>query len=602
MRRLLFISIFALFFIYLPFAARAQVLNSQSFDSTTFPPAGWTVAVDVGSINWARYTATIYPSGYSPHSGPGMAGYDSYSQYPPGFARLVTPSFDLSGRGSNPDSVVFWFFRGNYYSANDSMGVYVNTSTSLTGAAWLGNILVYNGSSPAWYRFAYSVPASYNGATNYIIFRASADWWNDIFLDDVQWTAYPLVPPPVPTLVRPANHSIGRPLYDTLQWTASAGATNYNMQIALDSLFTTMVFNDTTLTATGYIVGQFSPLTNWWWRVRAKNAAGWSAFTIQWTFKTMGPATVVTLLTPANNSVNQPTNLGFVWSKASDQTSPFRLSIHWASLNKGSEQESPLLISNYWFALYTDTTQSPYLVDSTLTDTTKTVNGLSNNTNYWWKVKAKNQVGWGSFSGYFKFTTIVTAPAPPTLIAPANNSTYQSLTPTMDWSSVASATSYRIQISADSTFTTTVLDSVTTRDSLIVPSGRLILWNWYYWHVRSQNIGGNSSYTAAWRFQPGLVGITPNGKEIPKVFKLYNNYPNPFNPNSIIKFDIPKQSDVKLVIYSILGQEVEMLVNGHYEAGAYSVTWDGSNYPSGVYFYKITAGDYVEVKKMVLLK
>jgi len=98
------------------------------------------------------------------------------------------------------------------------------------------------------------------------------------------------------------------------------------------------------------------------------------------------------------------------------------------------------------------------------------------------------------------------------------------------------------------------------------------------------------------------VGIQTLSNEIPKEYKLIQNYPNPFNPSTNIKFDIQKTSLAKLIIYDALGREVATLVNEELKAGSYQVDWDGSGYPSGVYFYKIIADDYVNVKKMILLK
>jgi hypothetical protein len=99
-----------------------------------------------------------------------------------------------------------------------------------------------------------------------------------------------------------------------------------------------------------------------------------------------------------------------------------------------------------------------------------------------------------------------------------------------------------------------------------------------------------------------LVSLNPISSEIPKTFELFQNYPNPFNPITQIKFDVPKSSFINLTIYDAVGKEIGVLVNENLQAGSYSVDWDASTYPSGVYFYRITAGDYVQTKKMVLVK
>ena len=99
-----------------------------------------------------------------------------------------------------------------------------------------------------------------------------------------------------------------------------------------------------------------------------------------------------------------------------------------------------------------------------------------------------------------------------------------------------------------------------------------------------------------------LVGIQPLGYGIPYVYRLAQNYPNPFNPSTKIAFDIPKAGFVNMVVYDLPGGEVATLVNEFKQAGKYDVDFNGLNLASGIYFYKITAGDFVETKKMLLIK
>jgi photosystem II stability/assembly factor-like uncharacterized protein len=106
------------------------------------------------------------------------------------------------------------------------------------------------------------------------------------------------------------------------------------------------------------------------------------------------------------------------------------------------------------------------------------------------------------------------------------------------------------------------------------------------------------------------IGIVPISTEVPKQFSLQQNYPNPFNPTTVVKFQVASYRLVKLSIYDVLGKEVAILVNEKLNPGTYSVEWNASNYPSGVYFYRMTAGDpgaksgtsFSESKKLILLK
>lgn len=90
--------------------------------------------------------------------------------------------------------------------------------------------------------------------------------------------------------------------------------------------------------------------------------------------------------------------------------------------------------------------------------------------------------------------------------------------------------------------------------------------------------------------------------DIPKEFNLYNNYPNPFNPSTSIKFDIPTDNFVNIIVYNLLGKEVVALVNEFRKAGSYVVSFNGANLSSGIYYYKIKSGNYELVRKMMLLK
>jgi len=99
-----------------------------------------------------------------------------------------------------------------------------------------------------------------------------------------------------------------------------------------------------------------------------------------------------------------------------------------------------------------------------------------------------------------------------------------------------------------------------------------------------------------------VVGIKNNGNEIPGQFSLSQNYPNPFNPATKIDFAIPVNGFVSIKVYDMLGRETASIVNQDMKAGIYTVDFDGTNYASGVYFYKLITGDFVITKKMVLVK
>ncbi len=129
-----------------------------------------------------------------------------------------------------------------------------------------------------------------------------------------------------------------------------------------------------------------------------------------------------------------------------------------------------------------------------------------------------------------------------------------------------------------------------------------------YWNTRitpvwtDERAGGFDMeiYTAT--IVDTLVGISPVVNNIPHDFHLNQNYPNPFNPSTNISFALPKTANIDLTIYNINGQEIEKLYSGQMNEGAHSITWNASNYSSGVYFYKLTSDGFTDTKRMILIK
>ncbi|MFC2092463.1 T9SS type A sorting domain-containing protein [Bacteroidota bacterium] len=103
------------------------------------------------------------------------------------------------------------------------------------------------------------------------------------------------------------------------------------------------------------------------------------------------------------------------------------------------------------------------------------------------------------------------------------------------------------------------------------------------------------------QFKNGITSVVGNNEE-PVSYSLKQNFPNPFNPETKIEFEIPKKEFVQLIIYDVLGREVAMLMNKELKAGSYNVVWNAEKNGSGVYFYKIKAGDFTDIKRMLLVK
>ena len=162
-------------------------------------------------------------------------------------------------------------------------------------------------------------------------------------------------------------------------------------------------------------------------------------------------------------------------------------------------------------------------------------------------------------------------------------------------------TNFKIQRKTNIDTNWIIKDSVPANITSWQDSG-LVSGTTYFYRVYSSNISGNSAPTNT--VNTIITNIT-GAMLTPLDFRLYQNHPNPFNPVTKIKFDIPKSITpvkMKLTIFDISGKKIVTLVNQEISSGSYEAEWDGVNYSSGIYYYTIEAGRYTETRKMLLLK
>ncbi|HYQ86108.1 MAG TPA: S8 family serine peptidase [Bacteroidota bacterium] len=413
---------------------------------------GFTSLFLYGRMNNKDYnTGTGYRLRYLEQSG---TDYLQIQRVGPGYANL----FDLASVNREINAGDVLTFR--VLCDNQSMAILVNGQQILTATDT-----------------TYTVPQWYFAVRSCVFSPA-------VRFDNFQVSPIPGPPPPppsAPTLLSPANGSLGQPATLTASWNASAGAATYRVQVSTDSLFGTKFLDDSTVAGTSRQVGPLAGSTKYFWRVNAKNPSGTSAFSGVWNFTTgITPPPAPTLVSPANGSTNQPTSLTLNWNPASGAAS-YRTQIATDSL---------------FTTLVFD--------DSTDTTTSRLVSSLSNSTLYYWRVNAKNSGGTSPYSAAWKFTTVITAPAPPVLSSPANGSVNQSTSPTLQWNPAGGATSYHVQLASDALFASIVLD-----DSTVAGTSRqvgpLSGISTYFWRVSAKNSGGTSAYSSVWNFTTGIA-------------------------------------------------------------------------------------------------
>ncbi len=290
--------------------------------------------------------------------------------------------------------------------------------------------------------------------------------------------------PDTPVLAGPANGVMDLALPAVFSWNASTGAVSYSLQIASDTGFTNLAYNQS-ISGTSQSVSGLTGLTKYYWRLRSVNGQGSSNWTGRWSFTTAvgGTAPSIPLLaSPSDNATELAIPPTLAWNSST-----------------GAVTYTLQVSTSNTFA-------SLFYSDSTLTGISKQIAGLANSTLYYWRVNAKNSYGTSNWSNIWSFTSIEAAPSVPVLASPLNNAIDISLTPTLSWNSSSSAKSYLVQVSSSSSFSTFILnDSSTTITKQI--SG-LTNSTVYYWRVAAKNNNGTSSWSSVYNFT--TVGVAPN--------------------------------------------------------------------------------------------
>lgn len=357
----------------------AGTFNGGAFLSTNYG-ANWT-AVNNGLTNLVVWCMTL--SGGNVYAGTQGGGVFKSSNNGTNWISVNTGLSNLNITSlSNAENYLFAGTGNGFYISTNSGGNWISGSQGLEASTAIYSLLL----------------------TDNLIFAGTSGksmWRREFSFID-------LIPP---NLLLPPNNSTGNLSDLSIIWSKPRNATNYNIVISTDSLFSSIVINDSLLTDSVKTVTGLSPLTKYFWKVRAKYSSRWSEFSSYYSFKTQGAPTQVSLFYPTNYSTEQITNPVLNWSKATTQTilkNPVAKTKNIET--RGDQIEAlPLTISNYWLEYSIDSLfTSNVNRDSTLTDTTTTLFSLYPNTKYYWRVKAKNESGWGAFSSAWSFKTTYT--------------------------------------------------------------------------------------------------------------------------------------------------------------------------------------------------
>ncbi|MCW8850721.1 MAG: polysaccharide deacetylase family protein [Melioribacteraceae bacterium] len=187
------------------------------------------------------------------------------------------------------------------------------------------------------------------------------------------------------------------------------------------------------------------------------------------------------------------------------------------------------------------------------------------------------------------------------LLLPENNQVSEFPEIELSWEVILGASNYFLQISDSPDFTNIIVEEDTLVKCLYSFINETNSGD-FYWRVKAVNQGDSSEWSEIRSFNLlSFTDVNYNNLYSDNFYKLEQNYPNPFNPSSNITYSLAENSDVKISIYNLLGEEVEILVDDYKNKGQHTISWDGSRFSSGVYFYKMNSGDFVDIKKMILL-
>jgi len=243
-----------------------------------------------------------------------------------------------------------------------------------------------------------------------------------------------------------------------------------------------------------------------------------------------------------------------------------------------------------------------FVVDSSLTDTTKIVRNLPNtpkNGMFYWRVQAMNDVGWGPYSDVRSFA-VLKAPAAIVLTAPEDNATVRSTNIRFSWQApVPDVDRYWFELATDAQ-----MMNIIVVDSLVIDTMKVVdqlqPGATYYWRVYGVNDAGTGSLGQTRKLQVSLSGVEESAGA--GAFMLSANAPNPFSGATTIGFVLARAEDVRLTVLNSLGQEIATLVSGRLPAAAHEAVWNAAGAADGVYYYRLQAGDHVETRKMILTR
>jgi hypothetical protein len=256
---------------------------------------------------------------------------------------------------------------------------------------------------------------------------------------------------------------------------------------------------------------------------------------------------------------------------------------------------------DYRLDVSADSTFSSFVTgynNRTVAASSESVTGLSSSTTYYYRVRAVNSGGTSGNSNTISVTTSPGPPVAPTLLLPADSAIVAADSVTFTWEHPGPVLAYWFEIATDSTFTTSMIDSTLNTPTKTVHS--LVDGQRYWWRVRARTTEwGAFSFIRTLRI---VITNVTDTRTLPEFFRLEQNFPNPFNPSTVIRFSLSSTKYVTLKLYGVTGEEIETLVNGVKPSGTHEVEWNAAGFASGIYIVRLSTDESQAARKMILMK
>jgi len=373
-------------------------------------------------------------------------------------------------------------------------------------------------------------------------------------------------PPPPVTNPVPEDAAVEVPLDVVLSWTGNPESWWYNVYFGTNPDPPYVTFHADTF----FIPVNLEHATTYYWKINPGNGDGESVGEI-WSFTTEPEGgelpDQVTYISPADQAVDIPIDLVLTWYTA-----------------EGAE----------FYQVFLGTNPSPdYLL--TQPDTVYTQGELEYETTYYWKINSLNTAG-ATEGEVWRFTTVAAPLLPPVNPSPANHSTSVPITSSLSWDAVAGASSYEVFFD-----TAPLPEYAATVTQPNYDPGELEYNTDYYWRILAIS-EDDSSISELWEFRTEESSSAENPPQLPTSLALQDPYPNPFNAEVTIPFEIPQAGTVRMNIYDVTGRVVGSPMESNFPAGSHAFSWSSSNLASGIYFFRLDAAGESRITKVMALK